>query len=94
MTNDEYNGYTNYQTWLTELWLDNDRGSYEYMLDLARNAEDCYSLAIQIKELHLEQNPLGDSPSVFSDLLTWSMRLINWNEIAQNYLDVIVEEEE
>jgi len=25
-----YNGWTNYETWLVNLWIDNERGSYEY----------------------------------------------------------------
>jgi len=26
MTTKEYNGWTNYETWLVKLWIDNDEG--------------------------------------------------------------------
>jgi hypothetical protein len=31
-----YNGWTNYETWVVSLWLDNDQGSYEYWREQAR----------------------------------------------------------
>lgn len=37
MTNpNEYNGWTNYETWLVALWMDNDQGSHDAWLDRAR----------------------------------------------------------
>jgi hypothetical protein len=31
----EYNGWSNYQTWNVMLWLDNDQGSYYLVRDQA-----------------------------------------------------------
>ena len=31
-----YNGWKNYETWVTNLWLRNDQYGYEYWLDRAR----------------------------------------------------------
>jgi hypothetical protein len=31
-----YNGYTNYETWAVALWMDNDRGSYDYWRERAQ----------------------------------------------------------
>lgn len=38
MERKEYNGWTNYETWLVKLWLDNDQGSAEYWMEEARDA--------------------------------------------------------
>ena len=35
----EYNGWTNRETWLTNLWLNNDMGSYEQLQEISR--KDC-----------------------------------------------------
>ena len=34
---ENYNGWTNYETWNVKLWIDNDQGSHEYWLDRACN---------------------------------------------------------
>ena len=38
MERKEYNGWTNYETWIVKLWLDNDQGSAEYWEEEAREA--------------------------------------------------------
>ena len=38
MERKEYNGWTNYETWLVKLWLDNDQGAAEYWEEEAREA--------------------------------------------------------
>ena len=42
MTNKEYNGWFNYETWLVKLWMDNDEGSSHYWNE---QAEECYKQA-------------------------------------------------
>ena len=37
MTKQEYNGWTNYETWAVKLWLDNDEGSRGYWYDQAKS---------------------------------------------------------
>ena len=36
MTKQEYNGWTNYETWAVKLWIDNDEGSQGYWHDQAK----------------------------------------------------------
>ena len=38
MEKNTYNGWTNYETWLVKLWLDNEPGQDEYWIDEARDA--------------------------------------------------------
>ena len=32
---DKYNGYANYQTWNVGLWIDNDQGTYNLVMEEA-----------------------------------------------------------
>ena len=45
MENEGYQGWSNYETWLVALWLDNERASYEYWRDHAashrQHAPEC-----------------------------------------------------
>jgi hypothetical protein len=36
----EYNGWTNFETWLVNLWMSNDQGSQEYCAEQAQEAWD------------------------------------------------------
>ena len=106
MTHKEYNGWTNYETWVVKLWMDNDEGSYRSFGQMAeesyRNAtgepeerlEDAASaLAEELKAAHEENYPL-DSGNVFDDLLSASMSEVNWYEIAESMLEDVEKEAE
>lgn len=85
MERNDYNGWTNYETWLTALWIDND----EYLMEEMRNAS-----AEQIKDWYHDQIdalfPHGDN--LFSDILNAHSREVNWEEIAEHMLDEVEEE--
>lgn len=84
---EKYNGWTNYETWLVALWLDNDEGSYNEMHYMARHSKDVYSLMEQIKEMIEELNPLKDQANLFSDLLNGAISECNFYEIAEHYYE-------
>lgn len=37
MTDETYNGWTNYDTWNVALWIGNDEGLYSYAVDFMRS---------------------------------------------------------
>lgn len=37
MTDRTYNGWTNYETWVVNMWMDNDPGSYDYYREMAQD---------------------------------------------------------
>ncbi len=96
-----YNGWSNYETWVVNLWLGNDEGSYntcrllaqrcfaEAVADqvLSRKERACYQLANEMKEMIEDGNPLAGEASVYSDLLNASMSEVNWKEIANSFLE-------
>ena len=94
MENQKYNGWNNYQTWVTALWIDNDYGSYQYRCELVEQVKEEHEdeeeqencLASSLKNWIEEQNPLADDASVFADLLNSALSEIDWQEIAENFL--------
>jgi len=96
---EEYNGWSNRETWAAALWLNNDSGLYEISQDYAKSAleEHPETGAVNCLEESLEN--LFDE--AFSDLeemtqtgLTMlkdigSLYRVNWREIATTLLTEI-----
>ena len=94
MTRDQderkYNGWTNYETWVVRLWLDNEEPSYRYWTGEARrwkgrDGADS-GLAGQLKEELTEACPVNE-PTVYGDLMNAALEEVNWLEIAESYLE-------
>ena len=92
--NDGYNGYTNYQTWATALWMDNEPTSSKYLYKLA-NREPVYATArteLLNKADQLEQYVkdmlLDDQPNGLGfDLLHHALGVIHWQEIIGTHTE-------
>jgi hypothetical protein len=107
MTDQTYNGWTNYETWLVNLWMDNEQGSQEFFREQAREIYDeaeakpyltrdwvaIHRFADYLKEHHEENRPEMPTCGVYYDLLSGALSEVNWDEIARHYIDAIVEEE-
>jgi hypothetical protein len=92
MTRKEYNGWTNYETWVVALWMDNEQGSQSYWEEVATeymdadNAEDndTNGLAERLKSEHEEALP--EVQGFAADLLGAAMSEVDWYEIAEHLL--------
>lgn len=107
MTTQKYNGWTNYETWVVNLWMDNDAGS-DYWREqaeealrnpgayaekyLTRKESATLALADSIKATHEEAQP--EVTGVFADLINAAMSEVNWHEIAEHYVNDAAEETE
>jgi|ERR1700693_170794 len=96
------NGYSNYETWAVNLWIDNDEGLQTQLIDdaerLLYDLEDketvIYNLSGRIKEFH-EENITGlETFGVYRDLLNSALSMVNWREIAENIVNGVIENQE
>jgi hypothetical protein len=105
MERKEYNGWTNYETWLVNLWMDNDEGSYRYWRSttqevyeeaeeegtFTRREQAILDLSDRLREEHEEALP--EVEGYASDLLNAAMSEVNWYEIAEHLIDDEIEED-
>lgn len=100
-----YNGWTNYETWLIKLWMDNEQGSNEYWEEMATEcmtyAIDNESDAETVKDaarnslaerIHDEHEYYVDEIGLtgfMADLMNSSLSRVDWREIAEHYVDEI-----
>ena len=81
-----YNGWSNYETWAVNLWLNNDEGTYHDLRDMARHARSEQDLAGQLKAYVEDLMPdLGST--LASDLLSAALSEVDWYELACSYLE-------
>jgi len=84
----KYQGYENYETWCVSLWLNNSEADYEHFRELAKELKDVKKLAISIEnEIGNYGDELIESACLFKDLLNNSLEVVNWEEVAKDFLD-------
>lgn len=94
---DSYNGYANYQTWVTALWMDNEPASNEYLYDLANrepvhetervellDKADC--LEEYVKEMLLDDQS-DQSAGLGYDLLHHAIGVVDWIAIIETHTE-------
>lgn len=84
-----YNGWSNRETWLGNLWLSNDEGLYELFCRAVRENNTISETAMYIEEELREQleEEIGVA-SIWQDLLGTAFDRIQWEEIvAINFED-------
>jgi len=100
-----YNGWTNRETWLVNLWLGNNERSYRYWREEAlqhwNRAIDSHAdepkhqarqdLAEQLKEEIADEYP-SVTADLYSDLMECALSEIDWWEIAGHLLEDFAEE--
>lgn len=105
---DTYNGYTNFETWVVNLHLDNTQATQEEWQAEARAAlevarEDLESVGdVPFDERHVRRDAVyllagfmkdtigveecPELPGMYGDLLRAALSVVNWQEIARNYI--------
>ena len=88
-----YNGWSNYETWCVNLWLDNEPATNYDKRDIISRATEPYRAAKDLEAYVAEMMPdLG--ASMFADLLGAALSEVDWNEIVQSEWEELHEEEE
>jgi hypothetical protein len=92
MQEKQYNGWTNYETWNYNLWLDNDEKGYNLIQSLAksvieteREKNQVFKMSELLKMECLSNEP-NLKPSFYSDVLNASIREVNFYEIAEHII--------
>jgi hypothetical protein len=75
-----YNGWTNYETWCVNLWIDS------YDEDEIAAMDDVAEIARYIESLVDELNPVTEN-SMFSDILSANLREVHYSEIAEHWFN-------
>jgi len=88
---EKYNGWTNYETWCLNIWIDNDQYLAERKAELIRevsiNYDDrqVYELSLLLESMVEELREDALQVGLLSDLLGGAIGKINFYELAQHY---------
>lgn len=98
MTDGKCNGWSNYETWLVNLWHDQDPSFDEVKQDYCASCgTDLYALTNMIRDYTEEIISINcgvATACLAQDLLTASLSKVNYREIAESWLDEISLEDE
>lgn len=97
MCDKKYNGWTNYETWVTFTWLTNSEVDYNHMKYLITEGEkerqerlkkysvsaSCEFIAGELLKAELEESSESTSEGLLLDLLTSAVGRINYTEIME-----------
>lgn len=76
-----YNGYSNYETWLMSMWLNNDQLTYYMLEEIKAAADSAYAKAVKLEEMVREQytfEPVG----LIADFINAALGRVDWAEIV------------
>lgn len=105
MTDKKYNGWTNWETWSTNLNFDDSfseeaqecYNEAEAKDNFSREDNAAFTLADRIKEtveeLTLEDTSYNQQSSFVKDILNGFFSSVNYHEIAKNYIAEVDKEE-
>lgn len=79
VVSEDYNGWSNRETWNAALWLGNEEGLYNEVVRMARRSMDADDLARDIEGFCKEIWPEGVTPD--GD----SLRNVDWVEVAEGF---------
>ena len=83
-----YNGWTNYETWVVNLWLDNDG----YYNNCEHRSTDAYQLGQMIRDDLEQLQP--EVTGLWADIINAAMREVNWKEIGASFKEAYIDDSE
>ena len=97
MSDEKYEGWTNWETWVTLTWLENDEKLYKRVIattnECLRNKRPKSNLAFKLERIVdglIDEKILPDYQfGLVMDYIQRSLSKVNFHEIADKYLDVV-----
>ncbi len=79
-----YNGWTNRETWLVNLWLGNDMSSYDFLQWICKKRCETWEKAEEL-EAHFQDKleEMFDVPSFWSDILGTSLDRVDCYRVIE-----------
>ena len=85
--------------WLINLWLTNDEGGQNWLLEMAQEAvreseldrDDAISIMASALETYIEDS-MPEMPGMYQDLMTSALAYVDWHEIAAHHIDDVWDE--
>ena len=89
MENNKYNGWTNYETWLVNVSIDNDQDIYFWLQNMFKSGDwTTYELSNALKYRYEEEAIMSDlKAGLMSDLLNGALSAVNWYELAEHFIE-------
>jgi len=83
-----YNGWSNRETWLASLWLNNDPANYSMLTEATELDASNFEKAEWLEsQLTVDMYDLGIEASLWSDLISTAFARVNWCEVIENNQD-------
>lgn len=78
------NGWSNYETWVTNLWINENEHSQQLLLSAQGLSTEAYEQADWLRErLSLQLDDEIDVPCLWQDLLRHAFGQVEWLEIVR-----------
>lgn len=84
---EQCNGWTNHETWLANMWLNNEEYSYGVLCEALMQPDPTSRaewLQERVRAAYMEMSCRVGESCMWSDLLTLSMSRVNWLEIVES----------
>jgi hypothetical protein len=78
MSDQNYNGYVNRETWLVSLWLSNEEPLYRHAVSLVADLDD------GLKE-YVTDIVTGGLDGMRLDMMSASLSRVDWQEVAESF---------
>lgn len=79
-----YNGWSNRETWLASLWLNNDEANQSLLAEASKQpGEVCDKAEWLERQLVEALDELEGSPTLWTDLLRTAFNRVSWVEVVE-----------
>ena len=77
-----YNGWSNYETWTVNLWMTGNERYYAQLCEITSSGDNLYDQADALEDwIRFEYD--GEYSSLWADLINNSLAEVNWYEIVE-----------